>query len=179
MSKSLVDAMTVWLNSKLEDVHTAIPGKIEKYDEATHTADVSPLLSKITVKNVEIVMPVIPGVPVMFPSGQSFGLTWEVQKGDGVLLIFSEVALGAWVNSEGDKQVAPEGKHRFSETDAIAILGLSPKVVEPLVSLHVDKDGKLNLSGAKEIMIEDSNGNTLEMSSSGTSINGTNLEIDL
>ena len=150
MNASLVDAMTLWLDSKLEDLHTAIPGKVEKYyDGATPTVDVLPLLSKITVKNVEIPLPVIPGVPVIFPSGKSFGLTWDVQRGDGVLLVFSEAALGAWVNSDGQKQVSPEGKHRFSETDAIAILGLTPKAVEPKLKMHIDKTGKMVIgSGA-------------------------------
>jgi len=145
MRTDLVEAMTIWLNSKLEDVHTAIPGKIEKYDEVTHTAEVLPLLSKITVKNTEVALPVIPGVPVIFPSGQAFELSWEVQKGDGVLLVFSEVALGAWVNSEGDKQVSPEGKHRFSETDAMAIVGLSPKVIESALKMYIDKNGKMTI----------------------------------
>ncbi len=143
MRTDLVEALTIWLNSKLEDMHTAIPGKIEKYDEDSKTADVLPLLSKITVKNVEIGLPVIPGVPVIFPSGKSFELSWEVQKGDGVLLIFSEAALGAWVNSDGNKQVSPESKHRFSETDAMAIVGLSSKAVEVALKMYIDKTGKM------------------------------------
>lgn len=146
MTTDLVEAMSLWLNSKLEDIHTGIPGKIEKYDEETQTADVLPLLSKITIKNVEVALPVIPGVPVMFPAGQAFSLSWEVQKGDGVWLVFSEAALGAWVNSEGDKQVTPEGKHRFSETDAIAIPGLSPKVVVPKVKFYIDKNGNVEIT---------------------------------
>lgn len=176
MNVDLVGAMTVWLNSKLEDVHTAIPGKVEKYDKDTETVDVLPLLSKITIKNTEVALPVIPGVPAVFPSGQAFKMSWEVQKGDGVLLIFSEAALGAWVNSDGQKQVSPEGKHRFSETDAIAILGLTPKVVESKVNLYVDKDGNIKLDGAKEIIIEDDSGNKIEMTSSSIMLNG-NLEI--
>jgi len=177
MRTDLVEAMTIWLSSKFEDVHTAIPGKIEKYDEATQTADVLPLLSKITIKNTEVALPVIPGVPVMFPSGQAFKMSWEVQKGDGVLLVFSEAALGAWVDSDGCNQVTPEGKHRFSETDAIAILGLTPKVVESTVNLYIDKDGNLRLDGAKEVIIEDTNGNSIVTDSSKVSINGTNLEV--
>ncbi len=145
MKTDLVDAMTIWLNSKLEDVHTAIPGKIEKYDEDSKTADVLPLLSKITIKNVEVVLPVIPGVPVIFPSGKAFELSWEVQKGDGVLLVFSEAALGAWVNSDGNKQVSPESKHRFSETDAMAVVGLSSKVLEPALKMYIDKTGKMTI----------------------------------
>lgn len=145
MRTDLVEALTIWLSSKLEDVHTAIPGKIVKYDEDSETAEVLPLLSKITIKNVEVSLPVIPGVPVIFPSGKSFKLSWEVQKGDGVLLIFSEAALGAWVNSDGTKQISPEGKHRFSETDAMAILGLSPKVIEPALKMYIDKIGKMTI----------------------------------
>jgi len=150
----LVEAMTIWLNSKFEDVHTAIPGKIEKYDEATQTADVLPLLSKITIKNTEIALPVIPGVPVIFPSGQAFKLSWEVQKGDGVLLVFSEAALGAWVNSNGSKQVSPEGKHRFSEKDAIAILGLSPKVIEPALEMYINKTGKMTIGSGSSPFVK-------------------------
>jgi len=143
MDIDLVEAMGFWLNSKLENIHTSLPGKIEKYDEDTETADVLPSLSKITIKGKEVALPVISGVPVIFPSGAAFKLSWEVQKGDGVLLIFSEVALGAWVNSNGDKQVSPEGNHRFSETDAMAIVGLSPKVIEPALKMYIDKTGKM------------------------------------
>ena len=154
MRTDLVEAMTIWLNSKLENVHTAIPGKIEKYDENDKTADVLPLLSKITVKNTEIKLPVISGVPVVFPSGQAFELSWEVQKGDGVLLVFSEAALGAWVDSDGDKQVTPEGKHRFSETDAMAILGLFPKVVTPALKMYIDKAGKMTIGSGSSPFVK-------------------------
>jgi len=160
LKESLVDAMTFWLSSKLEDVHTAIPGKIEKYDEATKTADVLPSLSKITVKNVEVALPVIPGVPIIFPSGKAFELSWEVQKGDGVLLIFSEAALGAWVDSDGSKQITPEGKHRFSETDAIAILGLSSKVVDSALKMYIDKTGKMTIGSGSSPFVK---GDALEI----------------
>lgn len=159
---NLVDAMALWLSSKLEDLHTVIPGKVEKYDEVTQTVDVLPLLSKITIKNVEVALPVIPGVPVIFPSGQAFQLKWEVQKGDGVLLLFSEAALGAWVNSDGTKQVRPESKSRFSETDAIAILGLAPKVVTAALEMYIDKTGKMTIgSGASPFVKGDTLGTEL------------------
>lgn len=177
---NLVDAMALWLSSKLEDLHTIIPGKVEKYDEGTQTVDVLPLLSKITIKNVEVALPVIPGVPVIFPSGQAFQLKWEVQKGDGVLILFSEAALGAWVNSDGTKQVKPESKSRFSETDAIAILGLVPRPVESTVKLYVDKDGNTSVLGAKTFLVEDTEGNKIETGASGLTIddkNGNNISM--
>lgn len=154
MRTDLVQAMTIWLNSKLEDVHTAMPGKIVKYDEDNKIADVLPLLSKITIKNVEVPLPVIPGVPVIFPSGKSFELSWEVQKGDGVLLVFSEAALGAWVNSDGTKQISPESKHRFSETDAMAIVGLSSKVLTPALKMYIDKTGKMTIGSGSSPFVK-------------------------
>lgn len=176
MTNSLIDALSIWLDSRLEDVHTAIPGKVTKYDKDTQTAEVVPSLSKLTIKDTEVAFPAISGVPIIFPFSQAFGLTWEVQKGDGVLLIFSEAALGAWVNSDGSKQITPEGRHRFSETDAIAIPGLVPKVVDPTVKIYIDKDGKLLISDTNDFKIEDANGNVFEMGTSSVKING-NLEV--
>lgn len=143
-----------WLGSRLEGIHTCIPASIETYDAATRKASVRPLIRLRMGAGPLVEIPVIAGVPVVFPSSAAFALTWPLVAGDGVLLLFSEASLGNWLGSPGNGPVDPEDSSRFSLTDAIAIPGLHPysAIPSPLGTLEVASDGKVTINGHLEIL---------------------------
>jgi hypothetical protein len=132
---TLSDVISEALDSRLEDVQTAMPGRIVSFDSDTCTANVQPTVKRIYTREdgTEFAanLPVIPNVPVLFPgSGSvapggvgSFGMTFPINKGDEVLLVFSSVSLDAWKLSR-DKIVAPKNFKPHALTDAVAIVGL-------------------------------------------------------
>lgn len=109
----------------LDGVHTSIPGKIVSYDPDTQEASVQILIKETLLDDREFEIPVIDGVPVVFPSAGGGTMTFPIQKGDGVLIIFSERSLDNWVGSNGSDIISPLDKRKHNVTDAIAIPGLT------------------------------------------------------
>lgn len=124
-----VDTMDTWLQARLEALHTTLPGKIQTYNPQTRTATVVPGVRLRSMHGDLIEIKPIAGVPVVWPGSSKFSLIpGALEAGDGVLLHFSESALGTWLN--GTDVHDPEDETRFSLHDCIAVPGLwqVPKV---------------------------------------------------
>lgn len=84
------------LDARLADLHTALPGRVRSYDATTQTADIEPMIKRGVPtggEEDEVVLetlPVLPSVPVLFPSGGQCFVTFPLTVGDPVLLVFSE-----------------------------------------------------------------------------------------
>ena len=77
-------------------------------------------------------------VPVMFPRGGGYVLTFPVQKDDECLVVFSDMCIDAWFSLGGIQNQIEKRRHDLS--DAIAILGLwsQPKKLEDFSEKHVE-----------------------------------------
>ena len=118
-----VDTMDTWLQARLEALHTTLPGKIQAYNPGTRTATVVPGVRLRSMHGDLIEIKPIAGVPVVWPGSKRFSvIPAALEAGDGVLLHFSESALGTWLN--GSDIHDPEDETRFSLHDCIAIPGL-------------------------------------------------------
>lgn len=110
----------VW--SILSNVHTAMPGIVQSYDAATQKATVKPQLKKNYLDGTELSLPVVSNVPIIFPRTAKASLTFPIEQGDKVLLIFSERSLDEWL-SQG-AEVKPQDRRKFDLSDGLAIPGL-------------------------------------------------------
>lgn len=108
----------------LRSVNTCMPGRIISYDSGSGMASVQPLLSRRQPGGLEEDMPVINGVPVIFPRAGGGSLTFPVSKGDGVLLVFSQRSIEEY--KESRDKVIPVDPRAFDLSDAVAIIGLAP-----------------------------------------------------
>ena len=117
------DIISNAIKSVISGMHTCLPGRIKSYDYTTQKANVLPLLRDVYADNQKIDMPVIINVPVIFPAIGSVGLTFPVNPGDGVLLVFAERSIDKWLSKGG--VVTPDDPRRFDLSDAIAIVGLN------------------------------------------------------
>lgn len=132
-SPGLADIIRQAIEDRLVDVHTMLPGRIDSYDPTTQKADVEPLIKRLqrTVDGeLSEDIPVIPGVPVVFPRTQAFKLTFPVQAGDRCMLIFCERSTEAYQIGQGRqsataqiKQTDPETFATHNLTDPVALLG--------------------------------------------------------
>lgn len=119
----IVDTMDLWLQARLEELHTTLPGVIQAYDPDTRLATVVPTVRLQSLHGDSLEIKPIAAVPVVFPSCARFSLIpANLQPGDGVLLHFSEASLGNWINGSGT--VNAEDETRFSLHDCIAVSGL-------------------------------------------------------
>lgn len=86
----------------LFDVHTAFPARVESVerDGTSWLVDVKPMYLRYIPKRgggeVAEELPVIPQVPVVWPSAGGWGIAMPIEVGDHVLVIASEHAIGEW-----------------------------------------------------------------------------------
>ena len=118
------------ISEYLKDVHTSLPGIIEEFDPETQLAKVQPAIKRKFITRdgdrefiTPVNLPLLINVPVIFPSGGGFQLTFPVAKGDECLLSFCERSIDNWHNRGGVRE--PLGKRFFSLSDATALVGLN------------------------------------------------------
>jgi hypothetical protein len=139
-SPELIEVLRAAMDKVSEGISVALPGKIEKYDAAKQVADVKPLV-KIPVvfddgtEGLDT-LPVIPSVPIVFPRGGGYYISFPLAKGDNVLLVFADRAIDSFVGSSGSVDVDPEHLRMHDLTDAVAIPGWypTPKAIKDAIS---------------------------------------------
>ena len=111
-------------------IHVSMPATIVAYNPALQTCTVKPCISgRYADAELEILvpfpLPTISNVPVRFPSGTGFAITWPLIPGDTVHLIIADRSMDEW-KSTGAPENIPQDIRRFDLTDAIAVPGLRP-----------------------------------------------------
>lgn len=122
----LSDVISSAVETALQGVWTALPGRVEAYDAERQTARI-----QLAVRNVHVgedgervrenIAP-LPSVPVIHLGGGGFRTVYPVQAGDTALVIFASRAIGPWLAS-GDI-VDPDAEHHHDLSDGVAIVGL-------------------------------------------------------
>jgi hypothetical protein len=137
------------------DVHTSIPGRVEKYDVDAKTVDVKPMLRRVLRRadgsRVAEALPVIPSVPVRFPSAGGFYITFPIKAGDTGLIDLSETAIDRWRATGEDVDPADERRHGLS--GATFEPGLRT-IANPIADASAT-DMRLGKDGAHRIDIRD------------------------
>lgn len=129
-------ATAAQIKAALLDVHTALPGIIINFDPDTRTATVQPAIKRFflhpeTGEQVPTNLPPCVDVPVYFPSGGGFELTFPVTAGDHCLLIFAERCIDAWFAT--GKPSEPDDYRQHDLSDAFALVGVWPTGARPAV----------------------------------------------
>lgn len=137
--------------SRLCELHTAIPAKIVSYDSKTGQADVQPLLKR-KFKDGEVVdLPVCNAVPVCFPRTLSAYVHLPIKKDDLGLLIFSERSIDRYKTYGGSQD--PQDPRKHSLSDGFFMLGGYPLTIPPVAV----QDGALHVKNAAAdvLLLED------------------------
>lgn len=128
-NEPLEDVLSDVFDSVLNGIHTAMPGRVEKYYLEDQTADVLPLVKARRVDESGNVLfdsfPVLPRVPVIHPRGGGFFLHFPMAAGDFVMLVFQECSIDRWRAING-REAAPLDIRRHSLSNAVAYPGLYP-----------------------------------------------------
>lgn len=123
------EAARAHVEAALRDTHTCLPGIVKSFNETTQTATVQPAIQRIFIPEGPVDLPQCMDVPVQFPRGGNFVMTFPVAANDECLLVFSERAIDFWWDRGGVQLPAEYRRHDLS--DAFAIMGVSsrPKMV--------------------------------------------------
>ncbi len=113
------------IEERLADLHTAMPCRVEKYDEATGKADVTPLFKRKFKGQEAQEMPLLTGLPTLKRKRKVSDnpVSYEVypldlEHGDIVLVIFAERALD---NALTGSPVDPAHSRKHALKDGIVI----------------------------------------------------------
>lgn len=116
--------------NKLKEVHTMMPGIIVSFDAEKQTAEVQPAIKRVFILkdgNKDILtptdLPKLINVPVVFPRGGGFSLTFPIAVGDECLIKFQERDIDNW-QQKGDIQ-PPHSFRQHSLSDAICFVGIA------------------------------------------------------
>ena len=134
------ELLTAAISEELRDFYVALPGKIETYDPLTQTATVKPLLKRAYVdedgeEDLDEIQP-LTQVPIVFPRGGGMFITFPMQKGDNVLLVFNDRSIDSYMTSTGGVDLDPVDLREHDPSDAVAFPGFFPlpKSIKDLVA---------------------------------------------
>lgn len=124
----LEEVISSGMEHRLLDVHKAQPARVESYNASANTVTVTPMLYRqIPTDDGDYVaeaLPQIPDVKVQFPRAGGFAITFPIQKGDFVLLVFCDMSLAAW--RQNGQAGDPGDPERHGMSGAVAIPGVFP-----------------------------------------------------
>lgn len=117
---------------------TALPGIVRGVDRSKGTVSVEPTIqARFADENGDvrwISIPLLVDVPIVFPSGGGFTLTFPIADGDECLVVFSSRCIDAWWDSG---KVSIQSDLRMHDlSDGFAIVGprSRPNALNPIIA---------------------------------------------
>jgi hypothetical protein len=123
------DVLRQLVRSETAQIHTTMPGFVESYDAATQTATVRLNIRFKRIEDGVIVhydVPILPNVPVAWPGGDGYSITFPLAVGDPGLVLFAERSIDEWKNSGPNDAIEPAQARRHNLSDAIFVPQLRP-----------------------------------------------------
>lgn len=159
---TLAEVLRRAMDRRVADLRVSLPARVTRYDASKRLCDAHPLLRETYTdaddKPMNVSLPVVTNVPVVFPGAGGFSVTFPVEPGDIVLLVFADRSLDRWLSMGGE--VDPIDPRRHALSDAVAIPGLQPfvnavaadadaMVVGDKDGAHIEirRDGDVRLNG--------------------------------
>jgi len=121
MENSLETILNSQIDFRLSDIYVTMVAEatnVSKMNECR--IDVQPVVNKKYIDGEIIAYPEILSVPVQFPSSSTSALTFPINQGDNVLLVFSQKGLDVF-KSGATSAHDPIDMRSFDKRDAIAI----------------------------------------------------------
>jgi phage baseplate assembly protein gpV len=156
---SLIKALEGWQAG----IHTAYPAVINSFDPIAETCSCTlTVQAQVTDRNENTswvtVTPLV-DVPVHFPSGGGYTLTFPVSPGDECLVVLASRCIDAWWQSSGPQPQADLRMHDLSDGFAFVGFKSQPRVLSPGIAtvgaqLRSDDGSTLVEVGAGEITLK-------------------------
>lgn len=120
-------AVKALFDYQMRNIFTAIPAKVMQVEDAgEQRVAVKPLINNVFPDwEDSIEFPTILSVQLMFPSSSTSAITFPINAGDTVLLVFAQSCMDVFKSGDGTTQ-PPSDYRRFDKRDAIAVPGLFP-----------------------------------------------------
>jgi hypothetical protein len=157
-------AIRTALQSLQSSLWTAIPCIVESINFTTMTIEAQPTIQGIVEDEngvkTNVNMPVLPDVPIVFPSAGGFSLTLPIAVGDEVLVIIASRCIDSWWYNGGIGVPMETRMHDLSDAFAIPGPRSKPRVISSISSstaqlrndagtayIEIDASGHINIKG--------------------------------
>lgn len=132
------EALLDILEASQANVWTALPGIIQSFDSSTMTCSVQPAIqAKLTLPTGEqqwLTLPLLTQVPVIFPSGGGYTLTFPIELGDECLVVFSSRCIDLWWLKGGVQIQNDIRMHHLSDGFALPGARSQPRVISGIAN---------------------------------------------
>ena len=126
----LPTAIRFALSQFLKRIATALPAGVASWSAATRRADLQPSIRAVMTDGSEVSRPVVPDVPMLFPSGGGYVLSFPMRAGDQVLRLACERGLGGFKSTHAES--SPDAGVVLDGTSSVAIPGFGPLSIAPV-----------------------------------------------
>lgn len=134
-SLTLAELLKQAIENRLLDMHTALIAQVESYDAKKQQVNVSPVLKRsiksLDGRKISEQLPMLCDVPVLFPRAGGYFISFPIQPGDFVQLIFNESTIDEWLLGS----TSLDSSYRFTLEGAVAIPGVYPES-RPIYGAH-------------------------------------------
>ncbi len=138
-------------------VRVCIPAEVVSWNASKQTIVAQPLIREKIINRQDgtqgfVSLPQLVDVPVCFPQGGNFVLTFPIAAGDEVLIVFADTCIDSWWASGGEQNWNDRRRHDLA--DAIAVVGINsvPNVITGLSTTGTELRHK---DGDTSILVED------------------------
>lgn len=146
------DIVEVAIDYNLQHLHTSLPARVVTYDAGVQKASVQPLIKYKDRDGLLEDLPLILGVPVVFPSDGRGIFTFPIKSGDIVVIHFFERSTEKWLRSDGKTTTDPDDFRMHHYSDAWAVPGLF--TFPTAIGSHpTDTQWRFNVNTAQESSI--------------------------
>lgn len=116
--------ITALLDARMLRVRVAAPGHIKSYDASKRLADIEVGTNPADPADPSVFVPrgIIRNVPIVFPGGGGYSLTFPLKAGDKVELVFQDHSIDQWKERGTVVDVVDLRNHH--DSDAMAFPGL-------------------------------------------------------
>lgn len=131
-SPTFLETLETAVDEGIGEIYSMLPGKIELYDPVLQKANVKPLIKRRFVgedgNEDADVLPVLMDVPILFPRGGGYFLSFPLIPGDNVTLLFADRSIDDYLYGDGVIDTDPKDLRKYDITDAVAIPAFYPFV---------------------------------------------------
>jgi hypothetical protein len=149
------------IDDRMGLIHTTTIGIIESFDAEKQTAVIQPAIKRLVTEDTRSTViytaekyPLLVNVPVVFPGGGDWFMTFPVKKGDECLIFSMERSIGFW-KLKGGLQDPSNYRRKLSFKDAVAMVGIQSQA-SSLPSFNADEPELRNRDGDVKLTMTDS-----------------------
>mgnify|MGYP003647889382 CR=1 FL=1 len=169
-----IEALRTFIDGRQSGMWTALPGVVVSVNFVKQTVSIQPslligVLDPATGVSSNVTMPLLVDVPICWPRGGGYALTFPIAVGDEVLVVFASRCIDSWWQAGGTANPPAENRmHDLSDGFAIFSPTSQPKKLVAVSSTSVQLRNQFNSS-----YVEIAPGDVINITAYGGTVNVT------